>query len=282
MDYKINWTKNMRIQIVGSKGQLGSTLVRELEDYGLITPSREELDIADVRKTTKFIHEVDPEIVISTAAYHDTDKTEKYPKKTFEVNTWATRNLAENCRDIGARLIWISSNYVFGAHSSRAPYSEDDIPSPVGYYGLSKLAGEKMIKGEMDAYHIIRTGGLFGENGQKSFPQTILELSNQLDEVKVKDDEFSSVTFAPDLAHAIHKIALLGNYGTFHLFNQGQPSWYEVADELVDNVVPVSRENEMFEDEPIRPQNSLLTTLREEFKLRPWQDALQEFYEEVT
>lgn len=151
----------MRIVLIGSNGALGTALERALCDYDLLVPSREELDVTDHEAVSKYLHEADPEIVISTAAYHDVDKCEENPRKAFNTNSFATKNLARVCRDIDAKLAWISTNFVFSGHNG--PYSEDDNPDPINIYGKSKALGEYFIKQNLDSYYIVRTAGLFGK-----------------------------------------------------------------------------------------------------------------------
>lgn len=226
----------MKILLIGSTGRLGTALRKELKDYDLDTS---EEDITDFRAVKERVKGYDT--VISTAAYHDVDKCEQYPKKAFEVNGFATKNLAEACQ----QFMWVSTNYVF----SEGDRKESDTPNPINVYGMSKALGEHYVRKNPNHY-IIRTAGLFGpEKGN------IIDTLSNLDKVKAKTDEYFTCTYTIDLAKAMHQVLLTGEYGTYHLYNQGKFTVYELAKLLRDDVEKCKRE-----PGDIRPKDASLTT----------------------
>lgn len=249
----------MRIIILGASGALGTELKDVLRDYDVYAPSRTDLDITDYGKISKKLHEADPEIVISTVAYHDMDKCEKNPKKAFELNAFATKNLAEVCLDVGATLVWISTNYVFSGEDG--PYSEERTPDPISVYGISKLLGEHFIKNILEDYYIVRTAGLFGPvQSECKSGKNLIDTLKGLDKVKAKTDEFFTMSYTPDCAEAIHEMMLSEEYGIHHLFNKGRHTVYEIAKHIRPDVEKAKRAD--FDDSPIYPKDATLSTLR--------------------
>ena len=152
----------MKILLIGADGQLGSEL-RKIFDAGLTPLTHRDIEISDPAQTEAVIKAAAPEAVINTAAYHSVPDCEKHPERAFQVNALGARNLAQACRSTGARLVHISTDYVFDG-SKRMPYPEEDIPRPLNVYGTSKAAGEFFIP-VAGRYHVIRTSGLFGVRG---------------------------------------------------------------------------------------------------------------------
>jgi len=267
----------MRIFIIGADGQLGTDLVQELKDYELITPSQEKLDITSFRETAQAVLSANPDFLISTAAYLDLRKCELYPRKAFQVNALATKNLAEICKEMGIPLVWISTNYVFSGEKGN--YTEEDEPSPINVYGLSKLAGERFIQNTFKNYFIVRTAGLFGKNPCKGKrgKKNIIDILLNAPELKAKIDEYFTATYTRDLASAIHQMMLLGRYGIYHLFNRGRYTVYEIAKMLRGDVIPISRDG--FPNSDIYPKDASLDTIKE-IELPPLEDAINRYLAE--
>lgn len=270
----------MKIVIIGSTGQLGSDLVKELKDYDVVCPS---IDINKHKEVKRSLEQVKPDVVINTAAYHNTKLTELHPKLAFQTNSFSIKYLAEVCKQLGASLVQISTDCVFDGQKGN--YSENDFPNPISHYGLSKYLGERFIESTFENYYIVRTSSLFGiqgceAKGGMNFPKIMLKLAKE-GEVKVKTDEFTSITYTKDLAKAIHQMIMRGKYGVYHMSNQGRLSWFDFAKEVFEltdtkaDLVPITRDEMLVP----RPADSSLTTTK--ISLPFWKDALKRYFEEV-
>jgi len=272
--------KDMKILLIGSSGQLGTDLKEELSQYDLTCP---DIDINKHNLIRNTIVASSPDVVINTAAYHNTKLTEANPKKAFETNSFAIKNLAEVCKDIGASLVHISTDCVFDG--GKGNYIESDFANPISYYGLSKYLGERFIESVFENYYIVRTASLFGKAGCKAkkglnFPLLMLKLAKK-GEVKVKTDEFTSITYTKDLAKAIHQMILVGKYGIYHLVNEGRLSWWQFAQKVFELTKTKVNLKGITRDEMVvpRPADSSLRTTK--ITLPHWEDALTRFIEEA-
>ena len=272
--------KPMKIVILGATGQLGTDLVKELEQYDVVCPS---IDIDKFKEVKESLTMIEPDVVINTAAYHNTKLTESHPKLAFKTNSFAVKNLAETCDKLGASLVQISTDCVFDG--AKGNYAESDYPNPISHYGLSKYLGERFIQSTFENYYIVRTSSLFGIKGCEAkgglnFPTLMLKLAKQ-GEIKVKIDEFTSITYTKDLAKAIHQMILVGAYGVYHMSNEGRLSWFDFATEVFSltnteaEVVPIHRDEMVVP----RPADSSLSTTK--IMLPHWKDALKRFIEEA-
>ncbi len=230
----------MKILITGSKGQLGKEVFRQLSDqkeHTLFLCDFAELDITDMKAVQAYIDETQPEVIINCAAYTAVDQCEEETEYAYAVNAIGARNLAIVSEKIGAKLVHISTDYVFdgnGVNSNRTgkirPYNEFDTPNPMTVYGASKLAGENFVKEFSSKYFIIRTAWLYGDG--ENFVKTVLELSEELSELKVVDDQYGSPTSTYELTKGILSLLCTENYGLYHGTCEGQCSWYEFAKEI--------------------------------------------------
>jgi len=287
--------KIQKILIIGADGQLGSDLVKVLEkEYKLLTPTIEELDITDFKKTKEYILKNSPDLIINTAAFHNVDECEKNPEKSFLINTLAVKNLAEICKEKDIVLVHISTDYVFGLDKNRrTPYTESDLPGPVNIYGISKLAGEYCIRYILEKYFIVRPAALFGvagckEKGRLNFVETMIKLAKEGEEIKVKNDEFTSPTYTKELAEQIKELIKTEHYGIYHITNHGECSWYEFAKKIFElmnlkvNCQPVS--SSQFQTFAKRPSYSVLENKKlKELgidKMSHWQEALKKYLKE--
>ncbi len=279
-----------RVVVTGAGGMLGSDVVKVLEEQGLdVTAlSRKELDITEKGQCASLLKDIRPEIVINCAAFTKVDLCEEESTLAFDVNAKGPKNLANVCREIGTKLVHISTDYVFDGTSSR-PYKEDDQPNPLNIYGKSKLQGEEAVR-KSDADHlIVRTSWLFGKNGP-NFIRTMLKLSREKELVQVVNDQRGRPTYTMDLARGIALLIEKGAFGTVNFANSGSCSWYELCCFVLEQagiknvkVVPVS--SEVFKRPAKRPRYSVLDLSR--FKAitgsspRSWKEAVKGYLKEI-
>lgn len=225
----------MKLLLVGGDGQLGTDLKKALAGHDVSAPSRADLDIVNEMDVLKHMETFRPNAVINTSAFHDVPKCEQMPDAAFAVNSTGPRNLARACDKIGARLLHISTDYVFDGELGR-PYVETDAPAPLMVYGASKLAGEHLALSECKDTLIVRTTGLFGKNpcrakpGGRNFVETMLHFGKTKGEVTVVSDQHCCPTYTPDLARQIETLLAKGaNPGIYHAVTPPGCSWYEFA-----------------------------------------------------
>ncbi len=275
----------MKILVSGSKGMLGTDLVRLLAPaHSVIGVDLDELDITDRRAVEERLVALAPDVLINAAAYTDVDRSEEQKDLAFRVNAEGAANLALACRASGARLLHVSTDYVFDGRGRRA-YAEEDPPNPLGVYGRSKWEGEKRIGEILPEACLIRTAWLYGKAG-RNFVKAILAQAEQKNKLRVVDDQRGSPTYTVDLAAALRAAAEKNLEGIYHVTNQGVCSWLGFAEKILElagktgvEVVPISTE-ELGRPAP-RPGNSVLDCGKFEkaagMKLRPWQEALKDY-----
>jgi len=283
-----------KILLIGADGQLGSDLKKVIdESYELFCPLIEELDVTQFDKVKEYVRQNRPDLIINTAAFHQTDECENDYQRAFLVNTFAVKNLADVCKKSDILLVHISTDYVFGLDKKRrTPYIEEDLPGPVNIYGISKLSGEYCIRYTLKKYFIIRPAGLFGVAGAKgkggNFIETMLKLAKEKGEVKVKNDEFITPTYTKELAETIAQLIKTDKYGVYHITSQGECSWYEFAQKIFELTNTKVNCQPVFSDEfptiARRPRYSVLDNkhLREIGldKMSRWEDALKKYLKE--
>jgi len=269
------------ILVVGAKGMLGQDLMELLGDRA-DGVDIDEIDITSLESTLKVIGRVKPEAVINCAAYTDVDGCQNNMETAVSVNAEGVAHLAMACRETGALLVQISTDYIFDGGKG-APYSEDDPPNPLSIYGESKLAGEMNAAFSPD-YLIVRTQWLYGVHG-KNFVETMLKLGKEKDLLKVVDDQIGSPTWTVDLAKAIMALVDAGKRGIYHATNSGYCSWNDFARAIFDESgMAVSLES-MTTEELNRPApRPLYSTLdcsklvaATGFQPQPWRDALKQY-----
>jgi dTDP-4-dehydrorhamnose reductase len=222
------------VLICGSAGQLGVELVREFTALGptVVGWDRPELDITDRARVEECIADLDPALVINAAAHNQVDVAEQEPEAAFAVNALAVRNLALACRQVDARLVHYSTDYVFDGTTGR-PYTEEDKPHPLGAYAVSKYAGELYAQAYLDNPLIIRTSGVFGPGGlhtaRGNFIELMLRLASQDKPIRVVEDHVASPTYAPALAARTRMLVERGETGVFHLGGGTPIAWYDFA-----------------------------------------------------
>ncbi|NIA15855.1 MAG: dTDP-4-dehydrorhamnose reductase [Nitrospiraceae bacterium] len=228
----------MKTLLIGAAGQLGVDVADAFSDTELTTADLEDadlrLDLTDAEAVTRLLaQELRPDLVINTAAAHNVPQCEEQPEVAFAVNATAVRHLAAACQACEARLIHISTDYVFGRGGTR-PYTEADLPAPLNVYAASKLAGEHLIGAECDNHVIVRSSGLYGAapcraKGGRNFVRMMLHLAQTRPEVKVVTDEILTPTYTVALAQQIRVIAEQAEPGLYHATCNGACSWYEFA-----------------------------------------------------
>jgi dTDP-4-dehydrorhamnose reductase len=236
----------MKILITGARGQLGTQLCKMLQrgdsELGSIPEvykavditaiDYQELDITKVANTLSFIEKLHPDVIINCAAYTNVDGCESNQDAAFAVNAIGSRNLAMAAEKVGARLIHVSTDYVFAGDGS-VPYREFDQAKPVSVYGKTKLLGEEYIKTFCSRYFIVRTAWLYGYDGN-NFVKTILKVAKEKGHLDVVDDQRGNPTNAEDLAFHLLKLALTEEYGIYHCTGNGECSWYDFASKIVE------------------------------------------------
>lgn len=226
----------MKIALIGADGQLGSDILTCLgETHELHAWNYPDVDITRPRELSSLCRELRPDLLINTAAYNLVDGAEEDPGAAFALNTFAVRDLAFICRDMDTPLMHFSSDYVFdGSH--REPYSEEDAPSPLSVYGVSKLAGEFFIRSILSRYILIRTCGLYGTAGcwgkGYNFVDTMVRRGREKQPIRVVNDQCVTPTSTLELAQRLVDLIEIGRFGLFHMTNDGQCSWYEFAAEI--------------------------------------------------
>jgi dTDP-4-dehydrorhamnose reductase len=270
----------MRLLVTGAAGMLGREVVAAGARLGHEVAAWDlpECDLTDADGTLDAIRRLEPRAVINCAAYTNVDGAESDEATATRINGDAAGNVAAACAAVGARLVHMSTDYVFDG-SKREPWVESDATSPLGAYGRSKLLGEDLVRAALPDHAIVRTAWLFGPHGP-NFVSTMLRLAAQHDEVEVVTDQVGSPTFAGHLAPALVDMAERPDTGIFHGAGAGSCSWYELTLEAFDaagvscRVLPTTAEK--FARPAPRPAYSVLGSEREHpITLPPWQEGVR-------
>lgn len=275
----------MKVLVTGVGGQLGFDVIRELEKRNIecIGADKVEFDITDFDAAHKFITDCMPDAVIHCSAYTAVDKAEDEPEFCHLVNTVGTENIAKVCKEIDAKMIYISTDYVFDG-SKEGFYEVDDVPNPINVYGRTKLAGERAVQEILDKYFIVRISWVFGINGN-NFIKTMLRLGNERNELNVVADQIGSPTYTVDLAQLLVDMIQTDKYGLYHATNESECSWAEFAEEIFKVVGMDVKVNHITTDEyptkAKRPMNSRMSKrslIDYNFNiLPPWRSALDRY-----
>ena len=277
-----------KIIVTGCNGQLGKAVNKLYANdgrYELVNTDVGELDITNIDEVLSFAREVKPYAIINCAAHTGVDACETEADKAYKINAIGPRNLSIAATETNAKLIHISTDYVFDGKGTR-PYTEFDAVGPQGMYGRTKLAGENFVKQFADRYFIIRTAWLYGDG--KNFVKTMLRLSETNDKVRVVKDQVGSPTSAEELAKAIAFLLPTENYGLFHGTCEGDCSWAEFTEEIFrlagkkTVVEPITTEE--FGAKAPRPAYSILENymfkLTSDFMFADWHDAIAKYMKE--
>ena len=283
---------NMKIAVIGASGQVGYNLVEVLSTSNEVTAlTHEDMDITDFVKTRGTLTKLEPDVVINTAAYHKTDECEENPERSFLVNSVAVRNLAMTCKETDSLFVHYSTDYVFDGKKQQ-PYTEDDEPNPLNVYGVSKLAGEIFVRNTLERHYLIRPSGIFGKakkEGKENFIVRMLRLAREEGSLKIVKDQILSPTYARDLAEKTAELIRKDRYGTYHITNMGQCSWYEFAITAFEiagvsvEVKPVT--SDQF---PAKVQRPIYSVLESKYlrsiglkAMRSWREALKAYLKEI-
>ena len=280
----------MKVLVTGVKGQLGFDVVKELEKRGhvAIGTDVDNMDITNAETVHKVITDAAPDAVIHCAAYTAVDAAEDNIDLCRRINADGTRNIAEVCKELDCKMIYISTDYVFDGEGTHF-WQPDDARSPLNVYGQTKYEGELAVESLLEKYYIVRIAWVFGVNG-KNFIKTMLNLGKTRDHLTVVNDQIGSPTYTYDLAKLLVDMAETDKYGRYHATNEGICSWYDFACEIFKQagynhvtVSPVSASE--YPAKAKRPSNSRMNkdklTENGFKKLPTWQDALERYLKEI-
>ena len=276
----------MKIFITGANGQLGRELQKRLQGTPFMATDVQDLDITDAAAVSTQIGLYQPDLVVHGAAWTQVDLAEEKQEMAWQVNAIGTQNIARACRQVGAAMVYISTDYVFDGALGRA-YREDDATNPLSVYGKSKLAGELLARQETEALFILRTAWLYGDG--PNFVQTMLKLGQERPELQVVNDQHGCPTCTVDLAEAALRLIETQRYGIYHAVNTGVATWYDFACKIFElagntkvKVTPVT--TAQFVRPAPRPVYSPLdaSLLQQTVAspMRPWETALAEYIQE--
>ncbi|HHW69192.1 MAG TPA: dTDP-4-dehydrorhamnose reductase [Tenericutes bacterium] len=281
----------MRYLITGSEGQLGYDIIRELKkrginDNNIIAPTLEEMDITDIDQVENVVLASSPDIIFHCAAWTNVDLAEEKEDLVYKVNVEGTKNLVEMAREVGAKIIYISTDYVFDG-KKEGIYDVKDMPNPLGVYGKTKFLGEVHTM-EYSKSFIVRVSWVFGINGN-NFVKKMLELAQTKDELNIVSDQIGSPTYTVDLAKLLVDMSETEKYGIYHATNSGYCSWAEFAKYIFETNNLNVKVNEIktsdYKTKAERPLNSKLDKqilLDKGFYLLPeWKDAIIRYNEEL-
>jgi dTDP-4-dehydrorhamnose reductase len=278
--------QNKKILVLGSNGMLATDIADAFSDCQLILWDRDDLDITDRDQVIKKITEVNPDVIINCAAYTNVDKAEEEMQMAMKVNGDAVGYIAESAKKVSAILVHYSTDYVFSGEKESGYLENDEPEEPLSIYGKSKLLGEEKLLDNHDMYYLIRSSWLFGpktgpKSGFKNFPNAILRLSSERDNLQVINDQYGKPTFTWDLALKTREL-LEKDYpcGTYHCVNEGIATWYELAKEIIKlsnnkcDVQPCTTEEYPLPAK--RPKYSALMNSKTT-AMRNWKEALREY-----
>lgn len=279
----------MKVLVTGAKGQLGQDLVSllSLENYEVYGFGREQLDITSIENVMQKFEEIKPNIVIHSAAYTNVDLAETEKDQAFLVNAFGTRNIALCAEKVNAKLLYVSTDYVFDGQAKEA-INEFTPTNPINIYGQSKLAGEQFVRDFHSKFFIVRTSWVYGQHGN-NFVKTMLKLAKSKNKINVVHDQIGCPTYTVDLARTIIELIKTEKYGTYHISNSGQCSWYEFAKAIFEetdiniNIMPCTT------DEFPRPAKRPAFSVFDHMSLRlngfneprHWREALRDFIQQI-
>ena len=279
----------MKILVTGYNGQLGYDVVKELNFRHIDCKGTDmaDFDITKETETTEFIKKYSPDAVIHCAAYTAVDRAEDEEEACRRVNVDGSRNIALACREVGAKMLYVSTDYVYGGMGDE-PFETTDATNPQNVYGRTKLDGERAVAEILDRYFIVRTSWVFGINGN-NFVKTMMKLGEQKEEIKVVCDQIGSPTYTPDLARVICDLIVTEKYGIYHATNEGFCSWADFAAEIMKKeglktkVIPIPTSE--YPSKAKRPLNSRLSKKclddAKTERLPHWENALDRYIAEI-
>lgn len=286
----------MKYLITGVSGQLGYDVKRELlsrgiAEEGIATPRTAEMDITDKQTVEKYVENFRPDVIIHCAAYTNVDGAEGDPETCRKVNVEGTKYLVQAAKQVNAKIIYISTDYVFDGENPD-PYQVNEPANPQSIYGQTKYEGEKLVR-EYPKHFIVRIAWVFGING-RNFVKTMLRVAEEHTEVSVVDDQIGSPTYTVDLAKFLIDLSGSDKYGTYHATNEGFCSWAEFTEEIYQDAGLSTKVNRVSTEQYIeiagrqqakRPHYSKLSKDSIEAngftRLPSWQDATRRYLVEL-
>ena len=225
----------MKIAVIGANGQLGTDVGAAFAQRGdtVVPLTHAEIELANLESVTNCLRPIQPDVVVNTAAMHHVEKCEEQPDHAYAVNAIGSRNLAAITRDLGAKLVHISTDYVFDGAKAK-PYVEEDAPLPLNVYGNTKLAGEHYVRTMNPKHFVLRVSAIYGKSpcrakGGLNFIELMLKLARERGKVRVVDSEFVSPTATADIAEQVVKVSGSDAYGLYHSTSEGSCSWHQFA-----------------------------------------------------
>jgi dTDP-4-dehydrorhamnose reductase len=280
----------LKILVTGANGQLGHDILLNLAARGIdgIPADIAEFDITQAAASEQFIVAHQPDVVLHCAAYTAVDRAEDDEALCRLINETGTENVARACQKVNAKMVYVSTDYVFPG-TGDTPYETNAQTAPLSTYGKTKLAGEHVVEKLLTRYFIVRTSWVFGKNGN-NFVKTMLRLGKEREEVNVVGDQIGSPTYTVDLARLLVDMALSEQYGVYHATNEGFCSWAEFAQAIFHKAGLPARVTSITTDQyPVRahrPSNSRLSKDRLDeagfLRLPAWEDALDRYLEELS
>lgn len=279
----------MKVLVTGYNGQLGYDVVKELNSREIECRGVDlaDFDITDKEQTLAYLKEYAPDAVVHCAAYTAVDKAEDDEETCRKVNVDGSENLAIACKELDAKMLYVSTDYVYGG-LGEVPFETEDETDPQSVYGRTKLEGENAVKKHVEKFFVVRTSWVFGINGN-NFVKTMLRLGAERDLLTVVDDQIGSPTYTPDLARLICDLILTEAYGTYHGTNENYCSWAEFASMIMKlggrraEIKPITSAE--YPAKAKRPLNSRLSKVcldKAGIKRLPtWQDALERYMKEL-
>ena len=279
----------MKVLVTGVNGQLGYDVVKALNARGIECRGvdLEDFDITDKKAAMDYVKSYAPDAVVHCAAYTAVDRAEEDEETCYRVNVTGTGNLAAVCKELNAKILYVSTDYVYGGKGAE-PFEPADAVDPKSVYGRTKLGGEEAVRANTDKYFIVRTSWVFGKNGN-NFVKTMLRLGAERENVSVVDDQIGSPTYTPDLARLICDMIVTEKYGIYHGTNENFCSWAEFAAEIMKmggrkcTVIPIpSSEYPAKAERPLNSRLSKKCLDEAGFERLPsWQNALERYFEEL-
>lgn len=275
----------MRVLLTGANGQLGKELIKRLQGSDFLAVDIREMDITNQINTLQVINSYQPDVVIHGAAFTNVDKAETDQQTAYKVNAIGAQNVATACLSCGAKMVYVSTDYVFDGTIGRA-YNEFDQVNPKNVYGKTKLAGEILTKHILNRLLIVRTSWLYGDGN--NFVRTMLMLGAEKTELKIVNDQHGCPTSTVDLAGAILQLIETEYYGIFHAANTGGATWYDFAKQIFEltgnKQVKVIPQSTVELGRPARrpaysPLENLMLSLTIGNVMRDWREALREYLE---
>ena len=285
----------MKILVTGVKGQLGFDCVRELRERNctnILGVDIDDLDITDEQAVEKFIFDYNPDVVMHNAAFTQVDKAEIMPDAVYRVNALGPKYIAQACKKVGAKMVYISTDYVFDGLGENA-FERDSPKNGLSIYGKTKSQGEDFVQLLLDKYFIVRTSWVFGKNGN-NFVKTMLKLADMgKTELNVVCDQVGSVTYTYDLSKLLCDMIETEKYGVYHATNEGFLSWADFASAIFKlscknvkvNYVTTQEYKKLVPNQADRPLNSRMSKSSLDqagfSRLPNWEDALERYLKEL-